>query len=1197
MAPSTLIGQLGKVGRLLNRWSAEVRLTVGLSVLLFMLELLTLTDIALRYQRAGRVVAWGLLVLLAGILVERVVRALSRRQTPEAVAVCVERAFPQLDNHVINHLLFSAARVKDSFMAAYVDMDIPHWNGLDFNAMKDQRTLRRAQIALGVAVCVALLPWPLAGQAWPVAMWRIVNPFSNVPPVSLTRILSTAPGDVSVLQGGNVTVSCQVKGKAAHAVWLDVRPADGAQKTYKLGLLKGGGVEEFSNTLYKATTDLRYRFRAGDANASDWRQITLRAPLAFTSISVKVVPPAYMALPPSQYDAQAAAIDIPAGSTVTLAARCNGPATGLELSGLGPTMALTRQGGDLNWAASLIVTNGTGFILTAVAANGDRAETTLGFSLQPDRPPTLTIKSPRQAVPLMPGDAPRIDFSVSDDFGLDEITIERLPDPGDKSAAPTVLKTYKWVANRGRDFTTLWAGDIRKATEAGALTLRVVAKDTRPGMPQVTVSPSVVFTLDEITAAAKKREELAKAAAKDLSRVIELQRDNIVLTRQLQGLLSTSEPDQWGEAAARQETIRGIVKQLLETGGGRCLGNLVGPVRKLYAGELEEVIPALQGVPAVKDAVEKVKQVRRALSMEEKILRQLTFAEEAGKLSLEDSRNSSLAGILDGIIVRQGKIIKVTTQCSTQGVAVATSVTADQDSLSSEVTAFIKACRSEAAAGQGEDKDQAAFLESVALLCEQGKIGGDMLMAAEQLEKNALLAAMPHEQSAYNKLLAARTKFEEVRTQAEKEKNQEMVEALQNASSKLGKLQSAEQKLMAEMDKVAENADKNDKQTDAMEEAADEIQKNIKEALLQIPKDLDIFAHLNVGNDLVEDIFSTFEEVTQEEGSETLGGEPVKEKAVVKREYLAEQMEKVKGLLDDYEMWLKKEPDGLKVTVEAADKQEMPEGVALTPLQTEMNDIIGDLLKVDKDKEKEDNDGAINAAVPDMEMGGAITEGDTTTFSAKGKSGNEVPDHKEQDGRSNVGRQGMAIGESAAGSGTIGKGDDNVEARRTQDPTQSGQVTADGEADTRATGGGKLGSGKGDSYGQGGGTDRMDSKEAGSAAESLAAMAKRVDTSYAQASMKGLRADSLKSAAHHIRQAADAVSKGAPIGQVAELKRKAVGELRKAKTELGQGSSVRLDGRHNVSILTDVVEASPDEAPPKYREFVSEYYKTLNESL
>ncbi len=1197
MSPSIIISQLQKVGKMLNRWRAEVRLTIGLAAILLGLELLSLADFIIRFQRVGRVVAWGLLIVSGIVLVQRVSKALSRRQTPEAVAVCVERTFPQLDNHLINFLLFSAASIKDSFMNAYVKMEIPFWTALDFDLMKDRKTLRRAQLWLGGIFLLALLPVLFMGRAWPVAMWRIVYPFSNVAPVSLTHILSTTPGNAVVLQGGNLLASCQVQGKAGHEVWLDVKPADGALKSYKVGALKGVGEESFSNTIYKLTTAVHYRFRAGDAFAPDWYELTLRPPLAFTSISLKVEPPAYTGLPAKKYDALATTIDIPMGSTMSLTVHCNGPATNLSLTGLGSPLALEQKAGSLDWNTQLTITNGTGFVLSALAATGDRAEATLAFNLEPDRPPTLTIKYPKQPVPLLPGGAPSIDFSVVDDFGVYEITIERLAEAGAKTAPVTVLKTYKWEANKTKEFTTLWKGEVRRADETGTLTLRIVAKDNQAWGPNVTVSSPVVFILDDLAAALKKREELEKKNAESLNRVIELQRENITRTRQLQGVLNTNTPERWTEAGAYQETIRGIVKQLLEKGGGRSLGNLIGPIRKLYAGEMAQVITALQEVPSVKDESEKVKLVGRALAMEEKIVRQLTFADESAKKAQEDSVNSSLIAMLDGLIGRQDKIIKTTDQCSTQGVAVAETVIANQDSLSSEVAAFIKACHGEAAASLGEDKDHSAFLESVAVLCEEGKIGNDMLLAAEQLEKNALRVALTHEQSAYAKLKAARQKFEEVTTRAEKEKNLEMVEALQTVSAKLEKLKSMDNKLQAEMDKVADVKDQDSKKTDKMEEAADEIKKNMKEALLQVPKDLDIFAHLNVGNDLVEDVYSTFEEFVKKGDEDSAGAEgAVAERGGAKREYIGEMMEKVKKVEEDLEMFMV--PDIIKVTVEAADKKELPEGgVALTPLQTEMNDIIGDLLKEDKKAAKDADDGAVNAALPDAEMGGAIAEGDTTTFSAKGKSGNVAPDHREQDGRSNVGRQGMANGETAAGSGTIGKGDDNIEARRTQDPTQSGQVTADGEADTKATGGGKLGSGKGDGWGQGGGTTRMDSSEAGGPGDNLEAMAKRADSSYAQASMKGLRSDALKSAAHHMRQAADAVSKGAPIGQVAELKRKAIGELRKAKTELGEGSGANLDGRSTSSILNDVVEASSDEAPPKYKDLVSEYYKKLNDAL
>ncbi len=1200
MAISTLIGQLKRIGQMLNRWLAQFRLTVGLSVIMVLLFCLALADFMTRYTRQGRFVAWGILLVLTSVLVGLIMKTLARRRTPEAVAANVEQAFPELDNHLINFLQFSAVNVKDSFVKAYVKMEIPHWSSLDFGVMKDKRTLRRAQIALGLAALLLLLPLPFLGRAWSVAMVRVLNPFAEITPVSLSRIVSVTPGDTVIVQGGDINLSCQIEGKSGHAVHLDLRPSDGEQRSYNLGSLKGGAEESFSHSLLKVTTATKYRFRVGDAYVRGWQTIDLRPPLAFNAVQLKVTPPAYMGLSPKKYDAHATAIDIPYGSAVSMIAECNTGLNSLSLSGAGLPVKLNLDGSLKSGVFDMVVTNGAALTITAVDTHGDAAETTLGFNLLWDHPPVLTIKYPQNPVALGAGSAPTIDFSVTDDFGIGEITIEQIIDKGETVQETKVVKTYSRAENKGKELTYLWRGDIRKASDAGTLVFRVLAADNSAATDNVAVSPSLIFELDAASAAAKQREEDAKNSADGLSRIIELQRKNIDRTRQLQTVLNTTTPGQWSEAAEQQETIRAIVKLLIERGGARTLGNLVASVKKLYVNEMYEVIPALRGVPTVSDQGAKVQRVARIVSMQEKILRQLTAAGNSAKIAEKSQSTSSLMGMIDGIINGQQKIIITTSRCSTQGVAVAESIINDQDSLSSEVILFVKACRTQAKASAGEDKDQGEFLNNVAAYCEKQKITDDMLLSAEQLEENGLKQALLHQRAAYTKLMSARKQFEQVKASDEKEMREEMIEALQIASAKLSKLKAVEKRLREEMDKVEEITNANTEDFDIMEEAASEIKKNIEEALLEIPRDLDIFTHLNVGNDLVEDVYSIFEELEPDEGSGEKnpdGTSPIVEKAVAKREWYLDEMEKTEELLEDFEMWLKKSADTQKVTTEAFDKEEMPEGVALTPLQTSMEDIIGDLLEMDEELEKEADDGAINQALPDLEMGADIMEGDTTTFSAKGKSGKETPDHKEQDGRSNVGRQGMASGESAAGSGTINKGDDNIEARRTKDPTQSGQVIADGEADTKATGGGKLGSGKGDDWGDSGGTDRMDSTEAGSWAQNLDGMARKADQAYAQASLKGLRTESLESAAHHIRQAADAVSKGVPITQISELRRKAIGALKKAKTELGEGAVANLDGHSSASTLSDVVEAGQERSPEKYKDLNADYYKKLNTTM
>ena len=158
---------------------------------------------------------------------------------------------------------------------------------------------------------------------------------------------------------------------------------------------------------------------------------------------------------------------------------------------------------------------------------------------------------------------------------------------------------------------------------------------------------------------------------------------------------------------------------------------------------------------------------------------------------------------------------------------------------------------------------------------------------------------------------------------------------------------------------------------------------------------------------------------------------------------------------------------------------------------------------------------------------------------------------------------------------------------------QSGKIDLAGKADTKATGGGKLGTGKADGMGMGGGAERVDSKEAGSAEGMAALMARQADALYAKASMKNVRVDSLKDAAHQIRQSGDAIAKG-DIQQMREFRKMAISSLTRAEAKLAAGPSGAMEAKGSTGVLDNMVESGPDQAPPKYRDKVAEYYKALN---
>ena len=70
-----------------------------------------------------------------------------------------------------------------------------------------------------------------------------------------------------------------------------------------------------------------------------------------------------------------------------------------------------------------------------------------------------------------------------------------------------------------------------------------------------------------------------------------------------------------------------------------------------------------------------------------------------------------------------------------------------------------------------------------------------------------------------------------------------------------------------------------------------------------------------------------------------------------------------------------------------------------------------------------------------------------------------------------------------------------------------------------------------------------------------------------------------------------------PINEIEELRQKAIGELKRAATELSAGTAMALDTGSKATELEDVIDTGSDEAPKKYRDLVSEYYKKLSEEM
>jgi hypothetical protein len=1100
MTSGRLRSELERIGRRLRRGRAGIRALYGLGAVLGALCLFGGLDLLLHLGRGGRMVVWCMLLALLGCAAWWIQRTLRARFTPESVAVTVERGFPELDNRLINTLLFAGAGPADVYIRAYLNEGVPGWERVDPRRLVGRTARRNAWIAAAVGVLLALAPALVSGRAWTTAMWRVMNPFADVRPVSLTHVLGVDPGNTVVRRGEGLLLKCIVRGHAGHTVRLDVHPADGERTVYPLGRMKGEGTETFTHWIPKVTADLRYRFRAGDAPFPAWYTVGARPPLAVTEARLVVTPPPALDLATHVFDGLTDTPEIPRGSTVRVLAQYNLPVKKVDLAaGDGAAGAMARAPEPNTWQADVEILGGDRLVLRAVGEAGEELDTPLGYRIWDAPPP----------------EAPARAAAVEAPEGADAETDER------------------------------------------------------------------------------KAEQQAEAT---LERVRVLQRENVEHTEALFEALPGFDAAGWDAALQRQRDVRSAARELV-TANAVWLGALAPAVKRLYANDMAEAVDLLERVGA--NTTERTTVAKNALSVQRRILRQLDYAAAATARAGVERHVDALSQRLDALIAGENGVVERTDRLVEGGARPGAALVDRQDGLAMDLTAFRDACRAEAERARANDAGFAELLAAVAAECESRKVRDNMLLAAERLEAGRAADALPHAKQALADLRAFRARFDTVQAQAAAEKDVAMAEALENAKVTLRKIRELHARALDSMEMVKDQRDASSAALeDMMEEDYRELVRNTKEALLQVPKDLHIFMELNVANELIEDVFTLFEEIEQVAGSDTVAEEDLREQAFNKvgMEMYLDAMEEAEGRLDDMEMWMGDKPDRDTITAEAFDQEEMPEeGIALGALATEVEDLIGDLLEESEELAEDSVDSAMNFALPDWESGWEIAEGETVSFGAKGKSSNERPDHKEQDGRSIVGRQGMADGETAAGSGTINEGDDTIEARRTQEPTQDGQVDVDGEADTRATGGGKLGTGKADELGMTGGQRRMDAMEQGSREGLDALLARRADTVYAKASLSNVRAGALQEAAHHLRQAGDAIADG-EIGQVRELRRRAVAALREARTELEAGAR-QVEAGAAGSLVDDLVAGGPEAAPRAYRELVAEYYKALNDAL
>ena len=1188
---SNLDHDLNRINGKINRWHTAEHLIFALAILLTAWVVLTALDVWMRPRDYGRLALSCTLIVLVLAALAWLVRVFNHKRSPAAVAAFLEKKFPQLDNHLINRVLFANETSQSSWLKTYLNEGVPGFAALPLNEIKNKKLRKRGAAAVAAALLAVIVPAFVLGNAWTVALQRVANPFSRLSPPTFAKVLAVTPENKTIVQGDGIDLVVKATGRAGQFVDLDLYPADDKRSTLRVGQFKATGAEEeFPYRVSKISTSLSYRFKVGDAYPTDKYTVNTVPPLALTAFRLKVTPPGYTSLAPRTFDALTNDITIPVRSEVTFQAVCNRPVVSSAIQFEKASLTLAPSADQASWSGSAVIDDGGLFQITAKDSLGLEMRVPVRFQLLEDRAPSIRLVMPSASKAVLPPNAiPVVQFEVSDEYGLGKVRVERVNKGAKATAEGDVLK--EWDLKGQKNFSEKWTGALEDVSASAAL--RIVAIDNASAKdPNRAVSPLILFEMSTLSSQLANENQQRGEARKTIGELVARQRAALTTTTRLQAGLPTFDEQLWKEVADKQAEIRAYAATLLKTKDA-AIGTARVALDKAVKGPLPEAAVRLTRM-ATGAADSRTENAKLAVEAQNTVLRLLAQADGNMNKGEVSQAAAGVLAMLEGIRKGQTANLNATLKASQSGAGMPEAIIDRQDNLSQDMEAMVGFCRSEAKQDR-EGEEFGALMNKIADKAVELKLHPTMVNIAEVMESEKFAESVPPQSSVTNGIATLMDFLKEWRETETKEKTEDALAVIKDAKQSIKKLEDLQARVVDALRETGSQGDKTEKiDEDLLQEIA-ELKANMAQAMLKVATDLQALPELDSVNELVTDTFQTYEEMKQSEGS---GTNAVTELGLQKEDWILDTLAKTGQKADEMEMWLMAKADNVKRNTEQIDKEEMKAPIGQVTMPEELQDIVGDLMEQEEEKQKEADDSVTNQGDANVDAGWGIAEGEFVDYNASGKSGNERPEHKDQDGRSQVGRQGMSDGEVMARSGKINEGDKNLDKRRTQDSNQSGDVEEEGHSDAVATGGGKNSGYSQDKGMEGGeGATRRDTKvEADSAESTRAQLTRNAEAVYAQAQLNNLRTFDLKKYIAYSKQLDLLQKQKASPAMIAELHKKALQALSTTYTSLENGvSSSDMGAVSNTETGDEAVAASPDEAPAEYRGMVSDYFKAIGE--
>jgi hypothetical protein len=297
---------------------------------------------------------------------------------------------------------------------------------------------------------------------------------------------------------------------------------------------------------------------------------------------------------------------------------------------------------------------------------------------------------------------------------------------------------------------------------------------------------------------------------------------------------------------------------------------------------------------------------------------------------------------------------------------------------------------------------------------------------------------------------------------------------------------------------------------------------------------------------------------------------------------------------EDLETWMPDSPDNLKWVLEEPLNKKTPK-VPEMALPKALEDLIGDLLQK-ADEFDEEADDVTSAWGDNLDQAGwGVSDGPISSFSAKGKTGNDLPNNNEVSGRSGDGRRGKSTGQMVGDTARNLKGR-KTPGRVTNERYEPGQLKQESNADPQgATGGGKkAGAGR---KGLQGGTPpdvvknigRLSAKQAG-LREKAEQVAKKLQTA-------GIKSGRLQQGIQLFKESEKDL-RDLRYQDAARKRKLALRALKAAALEIDQSSGLHLSRSRDLppELRKDLLQGADDGYPQGYEKLLKNYYKELSKT-